>query len=247
MKVLLHIITSLFLLIGSIAHAQKLKKIKVDDYDCFCKREYTVLKKQTEIKHGRYRVTHVEGYPISDGYYKMDKKDSLWTYYNRHKATISSQGYYTNDTKVGVWKYFNTKDELQHAFNHSTKALHYTTFIDTVMFRSIVLKDTIIQDKVDRAPIFLLGKSVQNRIIGENISYPQEAIAKNIFGTVNVFFVIDEFGEAKDHHVKDTLGGGCDQEALRVVKLIPDEWVPAVYKGKLAECEISIPITFVLN
>ena len=87
--------------------AQKVKKLKVDDYDCFCKREYTVLKKQSDVKHGRYRVTHVEGYPISDGYYKMNKKDSLWTYFNRYKATTSSQGYYYNDVKVGVWKYFN--------------------------------------------------------------------------------------------------------------------------------------------
>ena len=64
--------------------------------------------------------------------------------------------------------------------------------------------------------------------LGKNIKYP--TIAKNnIQGRVYVTFVVDKDGKVKD--AKCYVGGGCDEEALRVVKNMP-EWKPGRQNGR---------------
>lgn len=242
-------IISIFILLFSyIGFSQKLKTISEDDYELFCRNEYTVLKKNKSVKHGRFRSIYVNGNPREEGYYKFGSKDSLWTYFHHSKPIMSSRGYYAEGEKVGIWDYFDSKEQSRHRYNHSTGVLLYTTFKDTAKTHSIrISEDSIIQDKVTRPPIFLLGEKAQLRIIRNNIVYPNEAIQSNIFGTVFIQFFINRYGIAIDHKVTQSVGGGCDEEALRVVKLIPNEWIPGVYKNELKEMLVLIPITFVLN
>ena len=245
MKLLL---TSLIVLFNLICYSQKLKSIVEDDYDLFCRSEYTVLKKNKTVKHGRYKSYYVSGNPREEGYYKLGEKDSLWTYFHHSKPLMTSRGYYESGKKIGVWDYFDDKEQSRHRYNHSTGALLFTTFKDTAKTHSVrITKDSIIATKVTRPAIFLLGEKTQLRIIRNNIEYPQEAIELNLYGTVLVEFFIDKYGVAIDHRVTQSVGGGCDEEALRVVKLIPDEWIPGVYDNELRELLVLIPITFVLN
>ena len=244
---------TILLLCSLTVFAQKTKKVIVDDYDLFAKHEYYVLKKDKTIKHGPYKSTWVNGNPRQAGFYHMGRKDSLWIYYNRLKAIVGSRGYYENGKKVGVWEYFNDKSEIINRYDHSNMFLSYTTFKDTNKTYNIRLKDTlslqdtIIDVKLDQSPIYLEGEKNKFRTIQDNIVYPQVAIEQNIFGTVHIAFYVTEEGYAVDHEVVKSIGGGCDEEALRVVKLIPDNWAPAIYKGELVQAKVTVYITFVLN
>lgn len=226
---------------------QRLKKVKVDNYELFCKEEYTVLRKNKSIKHGFYKSSWVSGNPRQEGYYHYNQKDSLWIYFHPFKPIIASRGSYDTDEKIGIWEYFDERERLINRYNHSTGVLSYTTHVDTIIEHTVRLEDTVITTKVDRAPHYLHGKSVQLRIIRENISYPQSAIDQNIFGTVIISFFVDKFGFAIDHKIHQSIGKACDEEALRVVKLISSDWVPGIYKGELAEVKVYLPITFQLN
>jgi len=244
MKLLLII---LFVFASFASNAQKIKQIIEDDYDLFCRNIYEVLKKDKTVKHGSYKSTYVNGSPRIKGWYTFNQKDSLWTYFNSVKPIMASRGKYKYDIKTGVWDYFDDKEGLRHRYNHSTGVLSFTTFKDTVKTRTISIEDSIFQDKVSRPPIFLLGDKEKLRIIRNNISYPQTAINQNIFGTVMISFYVNKYGKAVRHEITKSIGGGCDEEALRVVKLIPNEWVPGIYKNALAEMLITVPITFQLN
>lgn len=59
--------------------------------------------------------------------------------------------------------------------------------------------------------------------------YPQQATENGIQGTVYVSFVVDSKGNVTDVKVLREIGGGCDEEALRVVKMMP-QWHPGKQK-----------------
>lgn len=237
----------LLLSLASISFSQKLKDVVEEDYDLFCRNEYTVLKKDKTVKHGTYKSTYVSGNPRVEGYYSFGKKDSLWIYFNPFKPIVSSRGHYKDDNKVGVWQYFDDKEQPMHLYNHSTGVLNFTTYTDTNKTHILRINDSLVETKVARPAFFLLGEKHKMRIVRDNIVYPKSAIEDNIFGTVIVSFFVDKYGIAKDHFISKSIGGGCDEEALRVVKLLPNEWVPAIYNNALAEAQVSVLITFQLN
>jgi TonB family protein len=63
--------------------------------------------------------------------------------------------------------------------------------------------------------------------IRQNLQYPATAADKQVSGKVTVQFMVQADGSLTDFSVVgDTLGYGCEAEALRVARLMPS-WVPA--------------------
>lgn len=240
-------ILALLLILTCSAFSQKLKDVVEEDYDLFCRNEFTVLKKDKSVKHGVYKSIYVNGNPRLEGFYKFGSKDSLWVYFDPFKPVIAARGNYKENKKVGVWQYFDDKEQPMHLYNHSTGVLNFTTYVDTNKTHFVRLNDSIIETKVNRPPFYLLGEKNKMRIVRDNIVYPQTAINDNIYGTVIVSFFINKYGVAIDHEISQSIGGGCDEEAMRVVKLLPNEWVPGIYKNALCDVQVFIPITFQLN
>jgi len=58
--------------------------------------------------------------------------------------------------------------------------------------------------------------------------------------------VINETGKVEQVEILRGIGGGCDSEAVRVIKGMPP-WQPAVYKGKPVKAVIAIPVKFQLE
>lgn len=79
-----------------------------------------------------------------------------------------------------------------------------------------------------------------------NVSYPAYARSKDIEGNVLVKFVVNEDGHVSDCTVIKGIGGGCDQEALRVIAAMPD-WKPGILNGKPVKVYFTQPINFKLT
>ena len=56
-------------------------------------------------------------------------------------------------------------------------------------------------------------------------------------------FKVDETGKISDVKVLRGIGGGCDQEAMRVVKIM-HLWKPAQFEGKPTTCLFTLPVKF---
>ena len=69
-------------------------------------------------------------------------------------------------------------------------------------------------------PVYEGGWQEMRKFIGKNMKYPEEAIKKKISGTVKLRYSIDYKGTVVDAKVIKGLGYGCDQEAIRLVKLL---------------------------
>lgn len=82
----------------------------------------------------------------------------------------------------------------------------------------------------------------------QNIEYPKLARKKKIQGKILVGFLVDIDGKMKDFKITKGIGGGCDEEVIRILSLEnAPKWIPAKQKGKLVKCKMAMPFTFKLN
>jgi TonB family protein len=95
-------------------------------------------------------------------------------------------------------------------------------------------------------PEYVGGMDALYKYLTENLRYPEQAKADNIQGRVLVNFVVMNDGSVVNVEVARGIGGGCDEEAVRVVKAMP-KWKPAVSDGKAVNVQYALPITFKLQ
>jgi len=79
-----------------------------------------------------------------------------------------------------------------------------------------------------------------------HIKYPEKARKKGVQGVVKVKFTIDRDGNVTNPAIEEGIGNGCDEEALRVINLMPD-WQPAKVNGNAVDMEILLPVQFKLD
>ena len=106
-------------------------------------------------------------------------------------------------------------------------------------------EDTVYQI-VEQMPQYTGGEEAMMKYVAENIKYPQAAKDKNISGRVFVSFVIEKDGSVSNVKVVRGIGGGCDEEAARVIKEMP-KWKPGMQKGKPVRVNYMMPIFFKLD
>ena len=119
---------------------------------------------------------------------------------------------------------------------------------DTLRMDTIekVAEDVEIFGMVEEMPSFPGGEVKLVEYIAKNLNYPQEAIEKGIEGRVFVGFIIDVDGSVTDVKLLRGIGGGCDEEAIRVIKSLP-KWRPAKQNGVFSRVSYQIPVNFKLD
>jgi protein TonB len=83
------------------------------------------------------------------------------------------------------------------------------------------------------------------KFLKKNMKYPAVARRMNLSGKVFVQFVVNENGTPSDVQVIRGIGGGCDEEAARVIAM--SKWKPGKQRGKAVRVRMVQPIDFVLQ
>ena len=99
---------------------------------------------------------------------------------------------------------------------------------------------------VELMPTFDGGEEAMYKWLQGNVKYPQIAKETGITGTIYVRFVVEKDGSISDVTLLNTIGGGCDEEALRVVKAMP-KWKAGKQNGVPVRVYFNLPIKFVLR
>jgi protein TonB len=99
---------------------------------------------------------------------------------------------------------------------------------------------------VEEPPTFPGGDQALYKWLGENLKYPEEAKELGIQGRVFVSFVVEPDGSTSNVVVKRGIGGGCDEEAVRIVKAMP-KWAPGKQRGQPVRVQFNLPIKFTLQ
>lgn len=120
-----------------------------------------------------------------------------------------------------------------------------TDVVDTTTHITIIDIKPPIFIVVEEMPEYIGGDDARIKFISENVVYPTMARESNIQGTVYVTFVVETDGSITDVKILRGIGGGCDEEAIRVVKIMP-KWKPGKQTGKNVRVQFNLPIKFTL-
>ena len=99
---------------------------------------------------------------------------------------------------------------------------------------------------VEEMPSYPGGDQKLMEFVAKNIKYPQIARETGIQGRVFVGFVVEPDGSVSNVKVLRGIGGGCDEEAMRVVKSMP-KWKPGKQRGKAVRVSYMLPVNFKLQ
>lgn len=97
----------------------------------------------------------------------------------------------------------------------------------------------------EQAPLFPGGMMQLMKWLTKNLKYPESARKAKISGKVVVAFMVNTDGSVSDVRLLKTVEPSLDNEALRVVRMMP-KWEPGISGGKVSRTLVHLPIVFKL-
>lgn len=193
------------------------------------------------IKDGLIKVTKLNSGLKLKGEYTRGEKSGRWEIYKEKPISIdfNNEKLRTNQTIDSL--------EICLARKENFAVSQYIRKKDYPDIYSLISKSQSKYNKgasgfnvIEERPRFPNGMQALGQFISTYIKYPEE---NNIKGQVIVEFTITEDGSTTDFRITKSLGYGCDEEAIRVLKLLPD-WIPGYQHGKAVQTKFKLPITF---
>ncbi|MCB9082428.1 MAG: energy transducer TonB [Lewinellaceae bacterium] len=106
------------------------------------------------------------------------------------------------------------------------------------------------EDKKTEAERKACSEQTLMAFVYDNIRYPAIARENGISGTVVVSFVVNQDGRVSDIETVRDIGGGCGEEAARIVELMNSmakPWIPGKQRGRAVRVKFTMPIRFKLQ
>ncbi|HEY1008866.1 MAG: energy transducer TonB [Daejeonella sp.] len=99
---------------------------------------------------------------------------------------------------------------------------------------------------VETSPEYPGGTRALAKYLGSTLRYPAKARENKVQGKVYIGFIVEKNGTLSDFKVIRGIGNGCDEEAIRVLKL-SQPWKPGMAEGKAVRTSYVQPITYQLT
>jgi periplasmic protein TonB len=98
----------------------------------------------------------------------------------------------------------------------------------------------------EEMPKFPGGETELRKFFTQHLVYPEIAKRAEVEGKVILSFIVDKNGNIIDVEVAKSIGAGCDEEAMRVLNIMP-RWIPGKQNGNPVFTRINIPVVFKLR
>ena len=217
--------------------------------------EQKAVDKPITVEMGRFEIFDDDGTPLQlkdtviyadDGsYVKFETSDGFQPESGEpcKKLTVTSY----NADGAPCNNFFITETERRgDTSTYSIETFNISgSLFETLLDVATSKEDTVYQI-VEEMPVFPGGEQAMMKFVAENINYPQEAKDKEIAGRVFVSFVVEKDGSVDEVKVMRGIGGGCDEEVVRVVKAMP-KWKPGKQEGKPVRVNYMMPFNFKLD
>jgi TonB family protein len=187
---------------------------------------------KNENRQGLHKYWYSNGKPHKIGWHEGERIEKYHQYWSVNGEELLKNGNGTitefSETNGNIY-YFDVRDSV------SIGSYSYNEAVgDTIYFF------------VEKLPEYNGGREKMYRGISANLKYPASAVRANIEGTVYISFVVDEQGHTIAHQLIKGISSDCDEEALRVVKLLND-WNPGMHRGKPVKVKFILPIKYKLD
>jgi protein TonB len=215
-----HVTVVLLMTIALTSSGQKLKLVKSESKERpRHKEEYYVLESDPNVKHGGFEGEYA---------YKFAEK-----------------GQYDNGVKSGVWEY-SSRGELVQKIDFTNRTVLFEKPHEKTPGKKswFIEGDTFVENNTGNHPHLIGGFWKMAVLFANTLTYPAKARRSGTQGVVEISCIITEAGELIEEKIEGTPDETLAEEALRVIKLMPDEWIPAIIDGKPVKTRIIIPVTF---
>ncbi len=172
---------------------------------------------------GNFEVKNMKGFCSCAGSYFGDE--------------IIEKGKILNGVRDSVWTAYKN-DQILFQENYSKG-----DFQNGVSYTGDVKSE---YSKFEELPEFVGGMPALMLFLSKKMTYPTDARRMGIDGKVFVQFVVNEDGSISDIEVIKSLSSSTDQEAMRVVKLMP-HWIPGKLRGIPVKVKFVLPLRFKLD
>lgn len=165
------------------------------------------------------------------------------TQYNEYQYVdelyVVAKGNILDGLKHGPWLGYDKEGNL----------LYRELYREGLLLRGRAFVDngnSVKYNTVSKAPMPVGGVRSLQKHINKSLQYPRNARYENISGQVLVQFVVDKDGSIQDVEAIKGIGGGCDEEAVRVIESF-GSWEPGVQRGQLRTSRMIMPISFQID
>lgn len=119
--------------------------------------------------------------------------------------------------------------------------------VEDIVFEEAPAEEPVEQifEVVEEQPAPEGGMEAFYKFVGKELRYPAQANRMGVEGRVFVQFVVDEKGNVSDVKAVKGIGAGCDEEAVRVIKLT--KWNPGKQRGRPVKVRMIMPVMFKLS
>lgn len=166
------------------------------------------------------------------------------------RDTKYEKGLLVKGQKSGIWEYYgytpSGEKVVVQRYDYDQHRLLYFRPGPDIMCHAEVSPGKWSYVRPDQPPLFI-GSDVALAEYTSRLSYPEAAQSRNIQGKVVVAFMIDTLGHLSNYRLVQRIGGGCDEEALRVARTVPEQWVPARLGRRAVAVEYELPLNFRLT
>lgn len=200
--------------------------------------EYRLLLLQNIIQQGNYALTN-------NFSYKLIKKRLIMMEKEKSKLKLAFTSIAFTFVFALVTISCSNKIEMDEQDKQATESVHQANDVQESQNLIVDSNDEVLTI-AEIMPQYPGGNQALFKFLGENIKYPEQAKKDEISGKVYVTFTVDKDGSVKDVHVLRGIGGGCDEEAIRVVKMM-SHWTPGEQDGAKVSIEYNLPINFKLK
>lgn len=192
---------------------------------------------ESETKEGPYAEYNKMGIKVKQGNYKGGKEDGIWENYYALAGTIWYSENYKNGVLDGEVVCYYSDGKVKRREQHRAGDTSVTGKCFDEQGKEIPFTPTTI---MPRAPFNI------QEYLSRTMRYPGKAMRKNIEGRLRVRFTVDVEGNISNVVLLNSIGGGCDEEAIRVVKAMP-KWIPGKLDGHTIPVYFTLPIVFKLQ
>ncbi len=107
-------------------------------------------------------------------------------------------------------------------------------------------EDNFIYDFVQKKPQFPGGEVALYAFLKDNLVYPKNARDIGLIGKVHVEFIVWKDGTIRNVKILRSIGGGCDEEVVRVINKMP-RWEPGMQGVEKVNVYFRMPVSFKLR
>jgi|GEM_PF-1965765 len=157
-------------------------------------------------------------------------------------SSAFERGTLSQGQPTGVWEYFDEAGQLELRMNYDSSRIGYRR-PDTARYELQVGGAWQLVHP-SRAPGPMGSRAGRRHELQTQLRYPVAALQQQLQGDVLLSYVVDPNGHTSHYSIEHSLSPACDQEVWRALQLLPDRWIPAVYRGQAVAARFYLAVHF---